>query len=215
MVKDGTEFIAVKCPFCKGTGIETNPDNEDETKECDWCWNGIVLKEKKNSSMYYSIHRMFGHREEMLTDESLDVPGILVQHKKLQRWQIAGRFNTETKTKISTEHGTILKVTLYLEDNFVIEEYRIRPKCDECGGDLDCICFNENNSDKPFEDAIINLKRKWICARPQCQVNYLKKDDPEYYKELFDSYNGNIEEMAQGLLDDMDSDLDEGELCSI
>lgn len=67
MVKEGTEFIAVKCPFCKGTGIETNPDNEDETRECDWCWNGIVLKEKvdahKNRGLYYSIQRMFGHRE--------------------------------------------------------------------------------------------------------------------------------------------------------
>lgn len=65
-MKEGTEFVAVKCPYCKGDFIK-NPEAPEKDRYCEWCWNGIVLKEKpeteRNKGMYYRIGAMFGHKE--------------------------------------------------------------------------------------------------------------------------------------------------------
>lgn len=79
----------------------------------------------------------------------------------------------------------------------------------------DCVCFNKDNSTVPFEDAYTSLQVSWICERAECQVKYLKENDLEYYQELFDKYEGDIDEMAQDIVDSLGDGLDEGDFCEI
>ena len=124
----------------------------------------------------------------------------------------AGRFNTQTQTRISTEHGTILKVMMYLDDGVLID-YRIRPKCSLCGGNVGCVCYNEDNSDAPFKEAFTSLMKEWICEKSVCIVNYVKTDDPEYYQDLFEKNKGDVDNMALNISDDVDCDMEDGEFC--
>lgn len=105
----------------------------------------------------------------------------------------SGRFETTTKTRIKTKYGTILKVITYDDDPdaYPDVEYKIRPICEYCGRAIECLCFNSENCDFPYEDALFNLQRCWICGSNTCLIKYQKESDPEYYSYLHANYNGN------------------------
>ncbi len=125
----------------------------------------------------------------------------------------SGRFDTSTKTKILTEFGTILKVDIY-KDGYHFEEYRIRPVCSHCNGKMDCVCYSEDNCEEPYEYAIGDLQKRWTCTKPDCVVDYVRTDDPEYYKDLIAKHGNDKWSMAQDIMDDW-SEMDEGEFCNI
>lgn len=122
-----------------------------------------------------------------------------------------GRFETKTQTKIKTEHGTVLKITWYVLDA-QIEEYRIRPMCHVCGGCVDCLCFNEDNCDDPFNEALDNLQKEWTCVKDTCVIEDWKARDPDYYQELIEKHGGNIKSIASDIRDDL-SEIDQGAFC--
>jgi len=76
-----------------------------------------------------------------------------------------GRFNTSTKNKLTTKYGKILKVTHYRQrdEEYPDTDYRIRPTCSICGGDVGCVCYNDDNSnDEPYDAAIKGLQQKMV-----------------------------------------------------
>lgn len=128
----------------------------------------------------------------------------------------SGRFETSTKTKIKTKYGTILKVTTYDgdPDSYPDIEYKIRPICDSCGKPIECFCFNSDNSVFPYEDALSNLQRCWLCGNDDCLIKYKKEDNPELYNHLQANYNGDKKAIADAIADGL-STLDEGEYCNL
>ena len=111
---------------------------------------------------------------------------------------LTGRFNTITKNKIKTGYGIILKVTHY-EDGDIYEDYKIRPKCGICGGNVGCICFNDDNSNDPLETAIESLQKTWSCEKSHCICEYLKNYSPDKYKELVKIYGNDEGSIAEEL----------------
>lgn len=120
----------------------------------------------------------------------------------------AGRFETSTKTKISTEYGTVLKVTTYYDEGYVEEDYKIKPKCTVCGGGVECLCYDS------FETAIDNLKKEWVCCGNICIVEDIKKSNPDYYEELVKKFGDDIDSIADEIRENW-PELDEGELCNL
>lgn len=117
----------------------------------------------------------------------------------------SGKFDTTTKTKIHTEHGTILKVTIYdADERNYITEYRIKPKCDICGGDVGCVCFHEDNSDNPYRDAFEHLIKRWLCDKAHCICTFMK--DSSIYKKLEEKYGDDEWSIAEALQEEMQYD---------
>jgi hypothetical protein len=101
----------------------------------------------------------------------------------------SGRFDTSTKTKIKTEHGTILKVVVYEDDCTRPDiEYRIRGICDYCGDKLDCWCFTDEQFKDPLQEATDYLVRGFVCDKPECVIKFEEKNDPEQLKILQANY---------------------------
>lgn len=123
-----------------------------------------------------------------------------------------GRFETSTKTRIKTEFGTILKIIRYSEDSLPEIEYNIRPACAYCGDSVNCLCFNLDNSEHPFDDALSILEGTWICGKDKCVIAYQKENDPEYYETMNANYNGNEKALADAFSDLM-PELEEGDFC--
>ena len=127
----------------------------------------------------------------------------------------SGRFDTSTKTKIKTKYGTILKVTTYDSDpeSYPYTEYKIRLVCDICGKPIECFCFNSDNCDFPYEDALSNIQKCWLCEKDECLVKYEKENDPEHYRNLHTNYNGDKKAIAEAISDELGT-LDEGGYCN-
>jgi hypothetical protein len=124
----------------------------------------------------------------------------------------SGRFETTTKIKINTPHGSILKVVHYEIDEEPHDEYKVRQKCSICNGSTICLCYNDNNSDDPLQSAIDSLSRKWYCDKVHCICEYIKKNLPDKYEELRAAYNNNESAMVESLQDEIfvdDNDDDE------
>ena len=101
----------------------------------------------------------------------------------------SGRFDTSTKTKIRTKHGTILKVVTYEEDcTGPTIEYRIRGICKYCGDKLDCWCFTDEYFEDPLQEAKDSLVGGFICDEPACVIKSEKENDPEQLKILQANY---------------------------
>lgn len=126
----------------------------------------------------------------------------------------SGRFNTTTKVKISTQFGTILKVTHYNIDEDPYDEYRIRPKCSKCGGDVGCVCYNYNNSDDPEQSAIDGLQSRWVCDKIHCLYEYMKEYTPEKYNKMKAIYGDDEWSIVEALQDEMQED-DNGIFCEV
>lgn len=123
-----------------------------------------------------------------------------------------GRFETTTKTRIKTKFGTILKIIRYNEDSLPEIEYSIRPVCVYCEEPIGCICFNPDNSDDPFKDALSVLEGRWVCERVKCILRYHEESDPEFYETMKANYNGNEKALAEALSESM-PELEEGDFC--
>ena len=123
-----------------------------------------------------------------------------------------GRFETTTKTKIRTPNGTILKIVTYDGEFPPYIDYNIRPICEYCNKPAGCVCFNVDNSIKPYEDAVSVLKGLWICGNVDCILKHYKEDDPDYYSCIESNFNGDKKEMANMFFSLM-PELEEGEFC--
>lgn len=126
----------------------------------------------------------------------------------------SGRFKTTTKTRIRTKYGTILKETTYDVDpeSYPDIEYKIRPVCYCCGNPIDCLCFNSDNCDDLYEDALFNLKRQWICGSVMCLIQYQKEIDFKHYDVLYGNYKGNLYKISEDIADGLDT-IESGESC--
>ena len=124
-----------------------------------------------------------------------------------------GRFETTTKTKIRTPNGTIIKIVRYPEDSEPFTEYNIRPICAICKEPIECLCFNLNNSDEPREDALNNLQHEWVCSGVECQLKYMKEDNPEQYERIKEVCEGDEYRMSN-MISDLMPELEDGDFCS-
>lgn len=138
-----------------------------------------------------------------------NIPSLLKEPHIMSK---TGRFETSTKTKIRTPHGTILKTVTYDGESRPFVEYNIRPICKYCKNPVGCVCFNVDNSDHPYEDAVSVLQGPWICVKIDCLLQYHKEDDPEYYACVESNFSGNKKEMAIIFSDTM-PELEEGDFC--
>jgi len=126
-----------------------------------------------------------------------------------------GRFDTSIKTKIKTPHGTVLKISKYEEDCTSPDiEYKTRTKCSVCGAVMDCLCFNDDNATKPYDDVIECLNRVWICGNADCLIQYEKENDPERYDELVILTKGDTHAMAEIIADSIGC-IEEGDVCGV
>ena len=123
-----------------------------------------------------------------------------------------GRFETSTKTRIKTKFGTILRTARYSEDSFPEIEYTIRPICNYCKESIGCVCFNPDNSENPYEDALSTLEGAWTCGKVKCVLAYQKENDPEYYEIMKANYNGDEEALAEAFSEIM-PELEDGDFC--
>lgn len=125
------------------------------------------------------------------------------------------RFDNTTKTKIVTEHGTVLKVDYYDADGEHYIDYKIRPRCSICGKVVDCVCYNEDNSDNPFNTALSSLKTKWTCDNSNCLVEFMEKHNPDLLSQIKKEHGNDPDEISYALIailfiDNVESD---GEFC--
>ena len=121
-----------------------------------------------------------------------------------------GRFDSSTKTKIKTEHGTILKVATYEEDcTGPTIEYKIRGICKYCGDKLDCWCFTDEYFEDPLQEAKDCLVGGFICDEPACVIKSEKKNDPEKLKEFMKMY-GEDEYAVRDAIQESWGEWDEG-----
>ena len=122
----------------------------------------------------------------------------------------SGKFNTSTKNKLTTKYGKILKVTHYESDEaYPIMEYKIRPICSICGGDVGCVCYNNDNSDdEPYDAAIKGLQQKWCCEKSHCICEFMKEYNSEKYKKLVKKYGNDEQSISDNLLEEF---VDSGE----
>ncbi len=124
-----------------------------------------------------------------------------------------GRFDTTTKTKLTTKYGKILKVT-HFEYCIEYAEYKIKPTCSICGGDVGCVCYNDDNSDAPFDSAIKGLQQEWCCEKSQCICDYVKKNNPKEYKKLTDKYGDDIWSISEVIQEEW-GDYGEDIFCGV
>lgn len=127
-----------------------------------------------------------------------------------------GRFKNTTKTKIKTQRGTILKVTTYdgAHYSYPEMEYKVKSACSICGADMGCLCFNSDNSDDPYNDAVSCLKIYWVCDKDDCLIDFMKNDDPEHYGIICEVHAGNKKAITNAISDQLGS-LDCGDYCNI
>jgi hypothetical protein len=121
----------------------------------------------------------------------------------------SGKFDTSTKTKLTTKFGKILKVTSYESEGQEFVEYRIKPKCSYCGGDVGCVCYHDDNSDEPYDAAIRGLQTGWICEKVDCIITYLKENNPEHYTELTKEFGDDKLSIVEYLQEQMCEDNSE------
>ena len=128
----------------------------------------------------------------------------------------SGKFNTSIKSKILTVYGNILKVTYYrpLDEEVPHDEYKIRPKCSICGGDVGCVCYNDDNSDDPLKSAIEGLQQQWCCEKPHCICEFMKTIYTDKYEELVKMYGDDEYAICDALQDMMQED-DMGIFCDV
>lgn len=126
------------------------------------------------------------------------------------------KFEEITKTKIKTEHGTVQKVHIKRHGLYMIDdektEYRINPKCYLCGEKLGCRCYSDDNSDTPFETAKEDLKKEWVCTKPECVIECFKRTSSAEYERLKVKYGDDIWAIVEEITENWDMD-DEGEFC--
>jgi hypothetical protein len=113
-----------------------------------------------------------------------------------------GKFYTTTKIKISTPNGNVLKVSHYNIDEEPWDEYKIRPKCSICGGDVGCVCYSENNVDDPLQKATDGLKQKWTCEKTHCVYKFLEQINSEEIKRLKLTYGEDEQAIVEELQDE-------------
>ena len=116
-----------------------------------------------------------------------------------------GQFESTTKTKIKTEHGTVLKETTYEPGcSELYIEYKTAPRCSICGDRLDCMCFSS------LESATKSFKKG------DCWFKYELGNDPDYVKQLIEEHNGDVDAVKEHLVEVMcDSDVNEGSWCEL
>lgn len=125
-----------------------------------------------------------------------------------------GRFDTTTKTKLTTKYGNILKVINYESEGQEQIDYKIRPTCSICGGDVSCVCYNDDNSNEPFDAAINGLQQQWCCEKPHCICEFTKTIWTEKYEELVAKYGNDEHTICEVLREEMSED-DDGIFCEI
>ncbi len=100
----------------------------------------------------------------------------------------AGRFDSTTKTKIKTQHGTLLKVTLYEEDCLPQVEYKIYGVCRQCGGPVGCFCYDESEFSDAFNHAILGMRFGFLCEKTECAIRSEMEINPERVEALIEKY---------------------------
>jgi len=112
----------------------------------------------------------------------------------------SGRFDTTTKTKIKTPHGTVLKVARYDYDFLQPDiEYKIRGVCRQCGKPTECFCYDESEFSNAFESAIEGLRFGFLCDNPQCVIRCEMETNPERVDELIDKYGEDINAICDAI----------------
>lgn len=130
----------------------------------------------------------------------------------------SGRFESKTKTKIETPFGNILKVTTYPVDEEPYTDYKIRKLCSICKMSTICMCFNNDNSNDPLEDAIKILNRhvELTCDNPKCICEFMKKNKPEIYEKLSKKYGkDDIWSICEELREKYYQEDDDGLFCEV
>ncbi len=117
----------------------------------------------------------------------------------------SGRFETTTKTKIDTKNGKILMVTHY-SDEKPYTDYRIRPRCEFCGGDVGCVCYNECEYDDPLTEAIDGLLRDWCCEKIDCLYKALEKYNPDKLVSLKLTYGDDKWSIVDAMMEEFPDD---------
>jgi len=127
----------------------------------------------------------------------------------------SGRFETTTKIKISTPYGNILKVTHYDVDEEPHNEYKMRPKCSICGGNVNCVCYNDNNSDEPLQSAIDAFQKEWCCEKIHCICEFMKSTYTDMYEELKAKYGDDEWSIVESLRGEVIDSDDDGIFCEV
>ena len=114
-----------------------------------------------------------------------------------------GRFDTITRTKITTPYGIILKVTRYEEDSNPDVEYKVRPNCYYCKEPLDCYCLNDNDYDddyeNAFEEATELLQLGLVCDNPHCIIKQGLDSNPDTTNALILKYGEDVWSIADAI----------------
>jgi len=118
----------------------------------------------------------------------------------------SGRFNTTTKVKLSTPNGSVLKVTNYLVDEEPFDDYRIRPKCEFCGGDVGCVCYSVHEYTDPLIEATEGLLKDWCCEKIDCLYKALEKYNPDKLKSLKLTYGDDKQSIVDALMEEFTDD---------
>ncbi len=126
----------------------------------------------------------------------------------------SGRFETSTKVKISTPNGNVLKVTHYPIDEEPFDDYRIRPKCEFCGGDVGCVCYSEGEYDNSLSEATDGLLRDWCCEKIDCLYKALEKYNPDKLTSLKLTYGDDKWSIVDAMMEDFPED-DYGIFCEV
>jgi hypothetical protein len=105
-----------------------------------------------------------------------------------------------TKTKIKTQHGTILKVTTYEYGEQPDIEYKVRTHCVRCGCDTGCLCFQESEG-YSIKDVIAYAPYELLCDKNECIIEFESQHDPELLKILQDKYKNDEIGLAQAIED--------------
>ena len=125
----------------------------------------------------------------------------------------SGKFDNTTKVKIETPYGNILKVTHYHIGEEPYDEYKVRPKCAICGGKALCMCFSDDNSDNPEQEAIDSLQRDFTCEKPHCICEIFKRIRPEEYAKLEMTFGNDIWSICEELQEKYYMEDDDGLFC--
>ena len=94
-------------------------------------------------------------------------------------------------------------------------EYRIRPTCQFCGGDVGCICFNYDNSDDPEKEAEDGLLRNWNCERVDCTYKAIEKYNPESLIPLIKKYGDDKWSIVEEILEKYPEQDSDGIYCEV
>ena len=110
-----------------------------------------------------------------------------------------GRFDTITRTKITTPYGIILKVTRYEEDSNPDTEYKVRPVCTYCKEPLDCYCLNDSDYENAFEEATELLQLGLVCDNPHCIIKQGLDSNPDTTNALILKYGEDVWSIADAI----------------